>query len=116
MDVKIVGKIDLKTTETVIEKIILRKFNHFSERLYGRYKISLSLDEYIFLSGLWLRKSRKSKNGKSLIGILTIKDTEVKVVKSLLPPCVLLTALPIKKKDDSKKLAAFERHRAKNCG
>lgn len=110
MELKIVGKIELKQ-ET--DKTLIKKFSHFSERLYARYGILLTMDEYIFLSGLWPRKTKKSKDGKCIIGIITIKETDVKVVKSLLPPCVLLTALPIKKKDDNKKLAAFERHRLK---
>ena len=113
ISVKVVGKIELKSSQSGIDKTIIRKFNHFFERLYGRYGILLTMDEYIFFSSLWPRKKIKSKDGKSIIGILTIKDVDVKVVKSLLPPKVLLTALIIKKKDEKKKLAAFERHRIK---
>ena len=115
VEVTIVGKIELQGySESAIDKLVTRKFNHFSEQLFGRYGITITKDEYVFLSTLWPRKKKKSNKGNAVIGILTIKDTEVEVVKSIHPPRLLLTALPMKwDKDQKKKFAAFKRHEAK---
>lgn len=97
--IKTVGKINLEGySESAMEKLITRKFNHFSQQLFGRYGITITKEEYIFYSLLpYLQKEKKDKKRMAVTGILRIKEVEVKVVKCLYPPKLLLTALPIKK-------------------
>lgn len=75
-------------------------FRHFGNRLYERYNILITFEEYVYYCNLPEIKNAikvEREDGRtSMQGFLKIKGRQVKVYRQSCRPRALLTALPLK--------------------